>query len=141
MPLLALGRHTFEIDGLNFQELEEETTVKWPAINRFGGRPGHQMTGYGEDPIVINGLIYPEEIGGRSELDALRVTQRLARPVVMVGWSTDKSNAARVYGLVAIPSIRATHSRFGPDGNSRKISFSVEVVPIGGIAGFTGGLY
>ena len=141
MPLLALGPHAFEIDGLNFQQLEEETVVKWPAINRFGSRPGRQMTGYGEDPLFISGLIYPEEIGGRSELDALRVTQRLAQPVVMIGWSTSKSNAARVYGQVVILSIRATHSRFGPDGNRRKITFDVEVAPTGGIAGFTGGLF
>lgn len=39
MALLALGSHVFEIAPLNFQQLMRETTVKFPAIARFGQRP------------------------------------------------------------------------------------------------------
>ncbi len=130
MPLLALGPHVFEIAPLNFQAIDRETTVKWPAISRFGGRPGRQMTGYGEDPIRISGLLFPEELGGREELEAVRQTQRAARPVVMAGWS-GSGTAARIYGLVVIIAVRDQQTAINRDGFGRRIGYDIEVAPIG----------
>lgn len=130
MPLLALGPHVFEIMPLNFQAIDRETTVKWPAISRFGGRPGRQMTGYGEDPIVISGLLYPDEFGGRDEFEAIRTTQQAAAPVMMVGWS-GSGTRARIYGLVVIVSVRDQQTLINADGHGRRVSYDIEVAPIG----------
>lgn len=140
-PLLALGAHIFEIAPLNFQRISEETTAKWPSIARFGGRPGRQHTGYGDDPITISGLLYPEELGGQAELEALRATQRAARPVVMMGWQGSTGTAAKIYGLVVILSISSTKSAIGPSGIARKLSFEVEVAPAGDGGGKPVGLF
>lgn len=131
MPLLALGPHVFEIAPLNFQKIERETTVNWPAIARFGQRPGRQMTGFGEDPISISGLLFPEELGGRAEFEALRATQAAARPVTMMGWATDAGQTARVYGLVVILSVRDTQTAINRDGLGRRIAYDIEVAPVG----------
>ncbi|MFT4162869.1 phage tail protein [Shinella sp.] len=130
MPLLALGPHMFEIAPLNFQAIERETTVKWPAIARFGGRPGRQMTGYGEDPITISGLLYPDELGGRDEFEAVRATQQTAQPVLMVGWS-GSGMKARIYGLVVIVTVRDQQTSINRDGFGRRLSYDIEVAPIG----------
>lgn len=130
MPLLALGPHIFDIEPLNFQAIDRETTVNWPTIARFGGRPGRQMTGYGEDPIVISGLLYPDELGGRDEFEAIRSTQQAATPVMMVGWAGDGTRA-RVYGLVVIISVRDQQTSINRDGFGRRLSYEIEVAPIG----------
>ncbi len=130
MPLLALGPHVFEIAPLNFQSIDRETTVKWPAIARFGGRPGRQMTGYGEDPIIISGVLYPDEFGGRDEFEAVRATQRAAMPVMMVGWA-GSGTLARIYGLVVILTVRDQQTSINADGFGRRVSYEIEVAPIG----------
>jgi len=130
MALLALGPHIFSIAPLSFQALDRETTVKWAAISRFAGRPGRQMTGYGEDPILISGLLFPEELGGREELEALRATQRSAVPVTMAGWA-GSGTAANIYGLVVILAIRDQQTSINRDGHGRRISYEIEVAPLG----------
>ena len=88
MPLLALGPHVFEIAPLNFQAIDRETTVKWPAIPRFGGRPGRQMTGYGEDPITISGMLFGLTWSMRGQDDnarrmATKMTQADGKPIAV----------------------------------------------------------
>ena len=131
-PLLALGPHIFEIAPLNFQEIERDTEAKWPAISRFGGRPGRQFTGSGEDPITISGLLFPEELGGRDEFEAIRTTQRAAKPVLLVGWSVAVSTAAQIFGRVVILRIRDRQTVISRSGHGRRLSFDIEVAPFPG---------
>ncbi|MEN5297866.1 phage tail protein [Brucella sp. TWI559] len=132
MPLLALGPHVFEIAPLNFQEIERTTEALWPTISRFGGRPGRQFTGYGDDSVTISGLLYPDEVGGRAEYEAIRTTQAAARPVLMLGWATGLSMAASLFGRVVILSVQDTQSIINRQGYGRKIEFSLEVAPYHG---------
>jgi len=131
-PLLALGRHVFQVAPLNFREIERFTEAKWPAIARFGSAPGRQFTGYGEDSIRISGRLYPEELGGRAEFDAIRETQRAAQPVLMVGWSVS-SSAAAVFGRVVILTVSDRQTSINRSGFGRRLDFDIEVAP------FTGG--
>lgn len=141
MPLLALGPHKFEIAPMSFQQLEDETVANWQAIARFGGRPGFQMTGFGEDPITISGLLYPEELGGREELDAVRATQKRGLPVLMVGWAGDQSEKARVFGQVGIRRVQRTQTNINRSGLGRKVAYSITVVPTSSGASFAGGWF
>ena len=128
MALLALGPHVFEIAPLNFQEIERQTEAKWATIPRFGGRPGRQFTGYGEDPVTISGLLFPDEMGGRDDYEAIRTTQAAATPVMLVGWAT--TSAARIYGRVAILKVTDTQSIISSEGYGRKLAFDIEVAPV-----------
>jgi phage protein U len=132
MPLLALGPHVFEIAPLNFREIERRTEARWPAIPRFGGRPGRQFAGYGEDPIEISGTLYPHELGGRDELEAVRATQAAARPVVMLGWDSAGGFRARVFGRVVILSVRDRQTAIDGYGLGRRLAYQIEVAPAGG---------
>ena len=140
MPLLALGPHIFEIAPLNFQQIERVTEPKLPAIARFGGRPGRQFTGLGEDPITISGLLFPEELGGRAELEAVRATQAAAQPVLMIGWAGLTGLAATVYGMVLILTVRDTQTSISRAGLGRRIAYDITVAPVGG-AGRPVGLF
>lgn len=141
MPLLALGPHKFELEPLNFQDLEDEFEVKWPAISRFGGRPARQMTGDGEDPIRITGLLWPHEVpDSREALEAVIRTQKAKRPVLMMRWASDAGMRAQVDGLVVILRISRQQSKFGTSGNSRRLDYDIEIAPIPAASGKPVGL-
>ncbi len=126
--LLRLGPHSFEIAPLNFQELSRETEVKWPAIPRFGGKPTRQMTGEGENDLTISGLLYPDDFGGRAELEALRATQLARKPVIMAGWAAGTSVV--VWGKVAILKIHDKQTYINERGQGRKVSFKIDIAPL-----------
>ena len=131
MALLALGPNMFEIAPLNFQSIERTTEAVWAAIPRFGAAPGRQFTGYGEDPIRISGLLFPDELGGRGEFEAIRLTQQAARPVTMMGWA-GSGMAARIFGLVVILSVSDQQTSINRQGVGRRLSFDIEVAPFVG---------
>lgn len=126
-PLLALGPHVFEIAPLNYQRFERRSEVLFPTVPRFGQRPNRQHTGYGEDPVRIEGLLYPDEFGGRAEFDALRATQEAARAVLLMGWAGPTS--ARLFGRVVILSIDDRQSSINAAGQGRKLAFDIALAP------------
>jgi len=120
-PLLALGRHTFSISPLNYQELSCEAEFRWAVQNRLGADPVYQAVGAGEVPMSISGLLFPESIGGYSEYQALERTAARMRPVMMVG------GFGQVFGLVVITKVGQSHKHIGAAGMPRMIEFSIDV--------------
>lgn len=129
--LLALGPHQFEIIGLNYQSLQRETKAHWASIERFGGYAARQFTGLGPDSTTISGLLFPDELGGWNEYEAIRATQAQGRAVMMVGFGANASG--RVFGRVVIESISDTQDHINRRGIGRQMQFSINVAPyIGG---------
>jgi phage protein U len=120
-PLLALGRHTFEIAPLNYQELSREVELRWAAMKRLGAEPVYQAVGVGEISMTISGLLFPESIGGWAEFQALEATARLMKPVMMIG------GTGQVFGLVVITKVGQIHKKVTAGGLPRMIEFSIEV--------------
>lgn len=132
IPLLSLGPHIFEITGLNYQSLKRKTEAKWPAIARFGGRPGRQFTGFGEDEITIEGLLFPEEFGGGEAFEALRATQAAGKPVTMMGWAVGEGVSAEIFGRVVILTVEDEQTRIGRSGRGQRIEFTISLAPFHG---------
>lgn len=129
--LLILGPHIFEILPLNYQELDRTTTANWVSVSRFGGRAARQFTGFGEgDNLTISGVLFPEEFGGRAKYEAIRATQSLGIPIMMVGLGA--ITGARVFGLVCIETVSDTQTHIAPNGQGRVLKFSIDVSPYGG---------
>lgn len=128
-PLLSLGPHIFQITELNFQSVKRSTEAKWPAIARFGTYPGRQFTGFGEDTIDIEGLLFPEEFNDREQYEALRATQAGRRPVSLLGWSIGSGTAAQLFGRVVILKIEDTQSRINRLGQGARVEYSVSLAP------------
>jgi phage protein U len=140
IPLLALGPHIFDLLPLSLQRIEERTKARWPAVPRFGGTAARQFTGMDEDSLRIEGLIFEDEWAGHDRYLALKATQRLGEPVMMVGWGAGGGYAS-VFGRIVILEVGATHEHLRADGIGRKIAFSIEVASFGGDAGVYGGLF
>ncbi|WP_254493163.1 phage tail protein [Bartonella sp. B1099] len=128
-PLLMLGPHQFYVDWLNFQSFEEEFSASWVCLERFGGAPGLQFTGYGNDPKTIHGVLFPEEFGDRVAIDAITRTIRAAQPVQMIRWMSDDSYSALMLGSVVITSVTKDHDYISRSGQSGRIRYSISLLP------------
>lgn len=128
--LLGLGPHVFTIIGLNYQQLERETTATWATIERFGGQAARQFTGLGPDSTTINGLLFPDELGGRGGYEAIRASQSAGRPLMMIGFGANAMG--RVFGRIVLETVSDTQTHIGRDGQGKMVEFSVTVSPNGG---------
>lgn len=129
LPLLALGPHRFQIDRLNFQKFTEEFGVETASMKHFGHAPGVQVVGFSDDAKSISGLLFPEEFGDRSDIDAITMTIRAMQPVPLLSWAAGGTFAALVHGRFIIKNIKKDHDYFNSFGQSCRISYSIDVVP------------
>lgn len=138
VPLLALGPHVFETEGLNFTELERRLRASIGRVPRLGQRAARQFSGIEEETITIRGLIFDEQFGGRGDYEAIASTLERGEPVVMIG--TGVARRGRVFGLVYVVEVSDTQTHINPLGGGRKLAFDVVVEPYEGRAG-AGGLF
>lgn len=128
--LLSLGQSVFQIIGLNYQKLSTQTTANWAAIERFGGQSARQFTGLGPDSTTIDGLLFPDELGGRGQYEAIRRTQGRGRPVMMIGFGANSSG--KIFGNVVIEEVSDTQTHIARHGGGKMLEFSITVAPYGG---------
>lgn len=137
-PILAIGSHIFEIFPLSLQKIDERTRASWPVINRFGRGGARQFVGLGEDEFEVSGLYFDEEFGGHADYMALKATQKLGKPVDLLGWG-EAASYASVFGAVVILEVGVCHTFISKSGIGRKAEFSVKLGSFGDGAG--GGLF
>lgn len=135
---LKIGPHSFAILPMSYQTLATKTGIHLPAIARFGNDDVRQVTGRPSPEISIDGLLFPKELGGKDEYDAMRVTQARGQAVMMVGLS---ASVGRSFGRVLIEGISDTQEEIDVDGAGKMVKFSITIAGIPGSLGTPGGLF
>lgn len=82
--LMAIGPHVFQVVGLNGQEIDTATEATWVDVPRFGMVDGAQMQGFSRPEMSIRGVLFPDQLGGLPDYEAMRISQRLGRPLPML---------------------------------------------------------
>ncbi len=118
--LFALGPHVFRVIGLNGQALETTSEASWAEFQRFGMVDGAHFTGMMRDTHVIQGVLFPDAIGGLQDYEAIRATQRQGKAVQLVSMGSALVGTAR--GLVTIERVSELREYGG-----RKVSFDIEL--------------
>lgn len=124
-PLMALGPHVFEVLPLNYQRIERLLEIRFASVPRLGVRPSRQFVGFGEDPLTISGVLFPQEFGGRAEYEAIKLTAQAALAVPLVGFGT--GTLGRVWGLVIITMIADSQEEIGEDGAGQVLTYDIQV--------------
>jgi len=129
--MVGLGALRFQIDALNFSDLERSFAYRWEAQNRLGRRPAQQFLGPGEETITLKGTIYPNHpafAGGLTELNTMR-----ARSAQGAFFNLGARIGARgvALGRWCVRSIRDGQSYFHPNGQPSKVEFTIELVAYG----------
>lgn len=119
--LMSLGQFVFDLNNLNYQTLERSTSWRFARNNRVGKRASSQFLGQGDDTITLSGWITPEICCKAASLDKLRKMGNSGEPYVLV------SGTGKVFGLFEITSLTETQTHLWPNGEARKIEFSLSL--------------
>lgn len=127
--LAALGPHVFRVIGLNFNQIETATDAIWAEFSRFGLEDGAQFTGMARATQTIQGVLFPDAIGGLADYDAIRTTQRAGRPVPLIRMG--RGFAARILGNVTIERVSDVEDWIGPNGSPQRVAFTIDLKSYG----------
>ena len=119
--LMTLGLFVFSINTLSYQSLQRTTTWRHNNQNRIGNTPSYQYLGPGEDNKSLSGWIAPELAGSALSLNRLRQMANTGEPYVIV------DGTGKVHGLWVIQQITETKTLFYPNGEAKRIEFSINL--------------
>lgn len=119
--LLSLGLFVFSINTLSYQSLQRTTQWRQNSQQRIGERPSYQYLGPGKDELAISGWIAPEIAGSERSLQNLRDMADTGAPYLLVDGS------GKLHGLWVIKKISDNRTHFYPNGEARRIEFSIHL--------------
>lgn len=121
VPMMMLGSFRFSLNTAVFQEMRRSTEFKWAAQDRIGQQPARQFVGFGDDTLVLPGVIYPEWKGSSNAMAQLRSMAAVAQPYLLM------DAQGHIYGRWVIDSVEETRSIFAAFNQPRKIEFTVTI--------------
>ncbi|MFE8048652.1 phage tail protein [Brenneria goodwinii] len=122
--MLTLGLFVFQLQTLPYQNMQRNVDYRWPSNSRVGQRPALQFLGIEEEKITLSGELLPEITGGKLSLLMLEkmADQGRAWPLI--------EGSGTIYGVFVVNSISQTKTDFFPDGNARRIEFTVTLTRV-----------
>lgn len=118
---MCLGPHMFHSTRFGYNKFGHEVSTNWAEIEVVGGENIGQWTGGQSEKITIGGVIFPEEFGGLTTMEAIRVASLSGVILPLITLS------GRVFGNYRIDSLgqdEEFHNRFGLP---RKDEFSLSL--------------
>jgi phage protein U len=126
---MALGPFAFRAHGFGYTGLGRKLDTTWAEIETVGRLNDLQWTGPRSEVVTINGVLFPQEFGGATTLEGVRLAAKSGIPLMLV------SLGGKIFGTHAIQKIdedRTYHDRYGTPGRN---AFTIEVKRLG--AGFS----
>jgi phage protein U len=128
-----LGQAFFEVQGLNYQEVERKFHFRWKEQERIGDRPARQWLGPGEESINLHGFIFPKDPRFAGSLDALNSLRASAASGQFFNFSVmSDPGTARFLGTWCVLAVFDQQKLFANDGTPRKVHFTIEIGAYGG---------
>jgi len=119
--MMQIGILQFSIDSAAYQSLSRSTEYRWARQARLGAHDALQFTGYGADTIELEGVIYPQFLGGLKQIDKMRSQASIGVPLPLV------SGVGKVLGLWVIEAITEGQKVFAKRGVPMKQEFTMRV--------------
>ncbi|MEM5528088.1 phage tail protein [Gammaproteobacteria bacterium AS21] len=123
--LMTFGLFVFSINTLSYQSIQRTTSWRHNSQSRINNSPSYQFMGQGEDKKTISGWIAPELAGTTLSLYMLRQMAQTGDPYIMI------DGTGFVHGLWVIKQISETRTLFWPNGDAKRIEFSIDIVNVG----------
>lgn len=127
--LLSLGMFGFSLPTLAHDELQRRTDWRHARAARIGARDAVQFVGPGEDTVTISGSAIAELQDGRASLDQLREMAGGGEPWPLV------DGLGRILGQYVITGIDERSKHFYPNGEARRIDFTIDLLAVDGTPG------
>ncbi|MXF04482.1 phage tail protein [Escherichia coli] len=117
--MMILGGFIFALATTPYQEFARENSWRHAKAERVGLSPRYQFLGADEEPVTLNGTLYPEITGGDVSLAVLRAMGYSGLP-----WPLIEGTGA-VLGMFVITGLKQTRTAFCVDGKAMKIDFTL----------------
>lgn len=118
---MALGRYQFEALPFGFEGQDRSTDTPWAELNTAFRLNENQWTGPGSITFDITGVLFPEALGGLSQLEGLRREQLAGKPLMLV------TGAGGIHGMHIIENISEGRSYVNHAGLPRKLEYSISL--------------
>jgi len=125
---MALGPFMFRAHGFGYTGLGRKLDTTWAEIETAGRMNALQWTGPRTEVVTINGVLFPQEVGGARTLEGGRIAAKAGVAWVRVSWG---GKDCGVHASQKVDEDRAFNDRYGTPGRN---AFTSEVKRIG--AGF-----
>ncbi|MFE8146530.1 phage tail protein [Brenneria goodwinii] len=122
--MLTLGLFVFQLQTLPYQNMQRNVDYRWPSNSRVGQRPALQFLGIEEEKITLSGELLPEITGGKLSLLMLETMADQGRAWPLI------EGSGTIYGVFVVNSISQKKTDFFPDGNARRIEFTVTLTRV-----------
>lgn len=121
---MMLGDFAFEALGFGYQGIKAKVNTPWAESPVGQTLNPLQWTGPTSDEVTINGVLFPEEFGGLSQLDGLKAAALAGEELMLV--SGDAAEGV-IGGIFTIQSIEEDRSYIDRRGQPRRDAYVISL--------------
>lgn len=129
VTLINVGPVAFQIAPLNATSAKSSQKVIFASHDVLGAAPPLEHTGFENEELTIEGIMYPETFGGMSSLDVIEAAKLAATPLPVI------RGDYRPLGWFVIESAEIKHDMLNEYGIGREISVTLKLKAVGTPAG------
>jgi len=108
-----------------YENLSRTTSYRWAKQERMGRLPARQYVGPGDDVLELNGVIYPQFLGGLEQLNRMRAEAGTGQPLMLI------DGRGKVWGKYVIEEVREEQTAHFKGGAPKKQQFSMRISKYG----------
>lgn len=121
---MMLGGYAFEALGFGYQNIKRKVNTPWVEISVGQALNPQQWTGPTSDEVTIQGVLFPEEFGGQSQLDGIIAAQLAGTEMMLV--SGDAMEGV-IRGVFTVQSVEEDQSFHDAKGVARRNAYSISL--------------
>ncbi|NTF99074.1 phage tail protein [Agrobacterium rhizogenes] len=121
---MMLGGYAFEALGFGYQGIKRKVNTPWVEISVGQTLNPQQWTGPTSDEVTIQGVLFPEEFGGQSQLDGIIAASLAGTEMMLV--SGDAMEGV-IRGMFTVQSVEEDQSYHDARGAPRRNAYVISL--------------
>lgn len=121
---MMLGGYAFEALGFGYQGMKRKVNTPWVEMPVGQALNPQQWTGPTSDEVTIQGVLFPEEFGGQSQLDGIIAAQLAGTEMMLV--SGDAMQGV-IRGMFTVQSVEEDQSFHNASGVARRNAYVISL--------------
>ena len=121
---MMLGGYAFEALGFGYQGIKRKVNTPWVEIPVGQTLNPQQWTGPTSDEVTIQGVLFPEEFGGQSQLDGIIAASMAGTEMMLV--SGDAMEGV-IRGMFTVQSVEEDMSFHDASGVARRNAYVISL--------------
>ncbi|NTG19393.1 phage tail protein [Agrobacterium rhizogenes] len=121
---MMLGGYAFEALGFGYQNIKRKVNTPWVEIPVGQTLNPQQWTGPTSDEVTIQGVLFPEEFGGQSQLDGIIAASMAGTEMMLV--SGDAMEGV-IRGMFTVQSVEEDQSYHDARGAPRRNAYVISL--------------